>query len=626
MSNNAVVARVSIGVFFAALFAAFAPASCGGQGGSSSPGGIALSLVPARTSGVAPLSVFFDASATTDVGVTNRPFHDLEYTWNFGDSNSGIWANGARPGVSSKNSATGPVAAHVFETPGTYTVSVTSFDGNHTATKNTTITVQDPDTVFSGTNTICVGASSLPVAGAGGCPAEAAVAQEPSFAAAINTYAVTGKRVLFRRGDSFTATSSARINRTGPGIVGAFGTTGAAPTVRMTDGRTILLISSARTPGIKDWRVMDLDLDGGSYTSSGDNIGISADGGFKQFLVLRLNIHNILRGVSAGPWILNSYNNNGSTAGHTIFEEWSVVDSSITGIPNCNPDGNSICDWRIYLAGKRNSIQGNSLDNQDTGGSHVIRSEYTGKGVISNNTIARAGLSTLAIKLHAWTWQGGGVADPGGVGTFSEQVVISDNKIIGGINPWTISLGPQNGESDERVRDIIVERNWFTSGTGTQVHMHIDSSETTIRNNICDLTGARYHTCVAVERWGTTPSNIRVYNNTFYSGSSGDFYGVAIDADSTHVSVKNNLGSAPQATSPVMYSGSGAAGFSQSNNSTNSQIKSSAPRWASAPPSIPADFKLTAGSYALGAGTSIPVFSDFFLQRRLTNDLGAKGK
>ena len=122
-------------------------------------GDIALSLAPARTSGVAPLAVFFDASGTTDVGVTARPFHDLEYTWDFGDPTAGTWAYGAQPGVSSKNSATGPVAAHVFEKPGTYTVTLTAFDGTNTVTTSKTITVDDPDVVFAGSGTVCMSTS-----------------------------------------------------------------------------------------------------------------------------------------------------------------------------------------------------------------------------------------------------------------------------------------------------------------------------------------------------------------------------------------------------------------------------------------------------------------------------------
>jgi hypothetical protein len=254
----------------------------------------------------------------------------------------------------------------------------------------------------------------------------------------------------------------------------------------------------------------------------------------------------------------------------------------------------------------------------------VVRSEFMQKGVISNNTLARAGDFQLAIKLHATAWGVAGVSDPTGAGVYSEQVVIADNKIIGGINPWTISLGPEDEISDERVRDIIVERNWFTAGKASQLHMHINSSDTTIRNNICDLTGAAYHTFVSVERWGIAPapSNVRVYNNTFYSGSTGDYIGVDIGT-ATNVTVKNNLGFGPLASDQVMIASTAASGFTQSNNSTDTQIKSTAPGWVSATPVIPADFKLMGSSYALGAGAAIPVLSDFFLFSRPSNDLGA---
>ncbi|MEQ1836797.1 MAG: PKD domain-containing protein, partial [Candidatus Nitrotoga sp.] len=176
------------------ILATVSPIPVGGQP-------ITLSLLPSRTSGVAPLSVFFDTSGTTDPSMTSRPFHDLEYTWNFGDTTAGTWANGTQPGVSSKNTATGPVAAHVFEIPGTYTVTVTAYDGINTATTNKTITVQDPNTVFVGTNTICVAQLTTPVAGVNGCPSGALTVMQSSFPAAVNTYALTGKRVLFKRGD-----------------------------------------------------------------------------------------------------------------------------------------------------------------------------------------------------------------------------------------------------------------------------------------------------------------------------------------------------------------------------------------------------------------------------------------
>ncbi len=580
---------------------------------------IVPSLAPARTSGVAPLSVFFDASGTTDAGVS-RPFHELEYTWSFGDTNAGTWTYGARAGAS-KNAATGPVAAHVFETPGTYTVSLTVFDGTYSATETTTITVLDPEVVFASANTVCFSTS----ANFTDCPAGATHVQTSNFATAINGYQNTNRRLLFRRGETFTAATSGTIDKTGPGIVGAFGSGTARPIAKIaTNGAfPIIQLSSRSTAGIGDWRVMDFEIDGSSVLSS-DVSGVGASGGFNQFLALRLYVHDIWRGVAAGTSILDWWNNNGSP-GHTIFDQWAVVDSTITALPGCNSPGNYNCDWRILLDARRINIQGNSLDNQDTGGSHVIRSGYVGKGVIANNTLARAGDFQLAIKLHAPGWAVAGVANPGGVGTYTEQVVIADNKIIGGINPWTISLGPQDEASDERVREIIVERNWFIAGSASQLHMHVNSSETTIRNNLCDLSGGAYHTCVGVDRWGVTPApaNVRIYNNTFYSGSPNDFIGVEIGTAADTI-VRNNLASAPNATSPVMISGTG-TGLVESNNLLNN---SSSALFVSATPSLPADFRLKAlPNPARDTGlASVPVLSDFFLTLRPQNgvvDIGA---
>jgi hypothetical protein len=518
------------------------------------------------------------------------------------------WSNGSTLG--SRNLATGPVASHVYENPGVYTVALTATDGTNTVSNSCVqIVVQDPGVVFSGANTICVAATSTPTAGSGGCPAGANTAQQPNFVAAISSYALTGKRVLFKRGDTFTAASSARINSTGPGIVGAFGT-GVDPIVRMTGNTVILLLSSANTPGINDWRVMDLELDGMSKLAS---VGIEADGGFNKFLALRLNIHDTQRGISAPISVLDYINANPSYPKHTIFEDWSILDSNITVIPGCNSSV-EICDWRIYLAGKRITIQGNFLDNLTTGGSHVIRNEYIGKGVISNNIIAHAGAGQASIKLHAMLWTQVSVANPTGLGTFTEQVVIADNKLIGANNPWTTTLGPQNDWRDERLRDIIVERNWFTSGPGTQASLLVWAVDTTIRNNICDMTGGIWHQCFVVTRRGAEPppTNVRVYNNTIYSGSTGDFIGVNIGGLATNVTVKNNLGSAPFATGPIIIAGTGASGFNQSNNLLHN---SPSALFVNATPAIPANFMLKSlPNPARDTGlTTVPVFSDFFV-------------
>ena len=580
---------------------------------------INLSNVPSRLTGVAPLSVFFDAAGTTATSTT-KPFHDLEYRWDFGDAagspvSGSTWKYGARANVSSRNAALGPQAAHVFETPGTYAITLTATDGSNTVSDNCVrIVVQDPNVVFAGTNTVCFSTA----ANFANCPTGASRVQTSNFAQAVNSYKGSNKRLLFRRGESFTSDTSAAITVNGPGIIGAFGNSfDPKPVVVRASSRYQVIISagSASTPLIGDWRIMDLDLNGQNIQEE-YNVGIDAAGMFNEMLALRMTIRGTWRGIAASHWAL--------APGKAIYDGWSIADSTMTGIVGCTYVGKYDCDWRIYIAGKRHAIQGNSLDNENTGGSHVIRSEYMAKGVIENNNIARAGIIQHAIKLHAWAW-GGGAGGNSTPNTYTEQVIIADNKIVGGVNPWTVAIEPQNDQKDERVRDVIVERNWFTTGSGTQIGVNSSASNSSFRNNIFQIgSSAANHTGILVTRRGVEaiPNNVAVYNNTFYSSTGGDFVAVQVGT-ATGVTIKNNLGSAPSSTSPLMVSGIGAGAAAKSNNSSDSQVQSVSPGWVVSSPINPVDFALTGGSYASGAGTAVPVYSDFTMAVRSSNDLGA---
>ena len=88
-----------------------------------------------RVTGVAPLSVFFDAVDTIPEG-TASPFawasgvvqptdrEGTRYDWDFGDPAAGTW----RTTGLGRNSATGYTAAHVYENPGTYTATLSVMD------------------------------------------------------------------------------------------------------------------------------------------------------------------------------------------------------------------------------------------------------------------------------------------------------------------------------------------------------------------------------------------------------------------------------------------------------------------------------------------------------------------
>lgn len=598
-------------------------ASCSTTGATA-----AISLpgvMPSRLSGVAPLSVFFDATTTSAIATT-RPFHDLEYRWNFGE-NIGVlaalpgganWINGSTQG--NRNSATGPVAGHVYETPGTYTVTLSATDGTNTVLNSCTqIVVQDPDLVFADTKTTCVAATNLPVQGVGGCPAHANTAVQPNFATAISNYALSGRRILFKRGDIFTSSSIASIVNTGPGTLGAFGS-GAAPIVRMSGNTTILLLSSATTPNIKDWRVIDLELDGMANPSS---MGIGSAGSINQVTLLRLKIHDTHNGISFSDSILDWLNSH-SYPGQTMWDQISIVDSSVLHTIG-GAGGNG-----VGLAAKRLLMLGNLVDDS-IAAEHILRIFNVNKGVISNNTLSRQATAKAIIKMHGPTWLNG-MPPPVVAGSYTEQALISDNQLVASNGTdWTVNTGPQNAQSDERLRNIIVERNWFVGGNTTQVDLVVNAVEETIRNNICVNKSGKF---IQVSyRSGTStgleppPLNVRVYNNTVYSNSSaqsGDVIVADIRAPSTNTSVYNNLGSAPFVINPILINNMG-TGTIQGNNLLNNNPSA---LFVNSTPAIPLDFNLKSlPNPARDAGLStIPVMSDFFRVSRPLNgitDIGA---
>ena len=506
--------------------------------------------------------------------------------------------------------------------------------------------MQDPEAVFAGGNTICFSTSGTFT----GCPAGATQTTSSDFVTAIANQ-TTSKRLLFRRGETFAAASAAAITVTGPGIVGAFGA-GVAPKVQMTGNTSILLLSSASTPGIKDWRIMDLEFDGLGKSAS---YGFQSGGGFDQLTISRMNVHDAHEGFAFASTTLDIANTTGP-GGHAIHDQIAIVDSTFTPIVG-DPTG-----WRIYATLNNSAILGNSLghtaDNTATG-SHIVRIPQGYKLVISNNSFYRP--VGLIIKMHGPIWCAPGSATGGNgrctsessgylnselphglggsTGGYTELNVISDNKVLAGSAAYLMHLGPQDAFNDERVRDVIVERNWYQANLSlTRSAIVIAGSEITARNNICDLTGGsagRY--CVDVKREGPSGSNspappsdhVRIYNNTAYSGdASTNFAAALIESGVTNITVQNNLAYAPSASNYALIDSSacGAACFTESNNSTDAQVKNTSPLFTATPPVLITDWKPTAGSYAINGGTGAPVWSDFFRTSRPQNgviDMGA---
>ena len=219
--------------------------------------------------------------------------------------------------------------------------------------------------------------------------------------------------------------------------------------------------------------------------------------------------------------------------------------------------GNDIQDtgeYGIYVGSDRLALIGNKIHNVDE--SHVARVWWAHLGVINHNMLSGSSLANSNGR-HALKFHGpvvGTYASAGGdacVGNFATtkgeglpyptKFTVISNNVIGSSGPWPVSIGPQNGNLDERVSDLIFEKNKVMADYGKSSPMSVQASlmfegrYITARNNILSGTGAyNDYTGIAVERRGIewAPLGNRVYNNTIYSSSShAETYGVYVNAD-----------------------------------------------------------------------------------------------
>jgi len=533
-----------------------------------------------RVTGVAPLSVFFDATATT-ADATQRPFHELEYRWNFGDDDTAFWSQGANPGHNSKNRTTGANAAHIFEKPGVYTTALSVFDGTQTASKTFTITVTDPEVVFAG-KTTCVSTGSDFT----GAPAGSTQVTSTDFPTALkNALASGATRILFRRGDTFNADTLAIQAGTGPILIGAFGS-GSRPLLRMTTDNSFAFLTRTAT----DWRIMDFEIDG-NFTKAR---AISING--TDCTALRISAHDLGYGFALG--------------GTRI----AVVDSEVQRIPT----GQGIMSmWASDVFGF--FVAGNLLDNNG-GGEYDLRYQGGTLGVISNNTILRCGDGKATFTLRGDSTQ---------TTYITRYHQISDNLFDASTSvnvSFILTVNPQNNGRNERIQDVMIERNKVISSLAGMNMISICARDVTIQNNLLDGSHTASGPMISLSYANNTAnlpaiSGIRIYHNTLFSSTANGVTGVIIfkqGLEALDCVVRNNFMFAPNCIHDGANNGH-AANFIYdngintvvSNNSTDAQIKSAAPNLAAFPPVTLSDWALTSGCYGVGSGTLVPVWSDF---------------
>lgn len=419
-----------------------------------------VKLEASRLAGPAPLAVLFDASGTTAAGV-EWPFHQLDYAFNFGDDRGETWMHGGRPKNQQRG---GPLAAHVFDRPGTYTVRVAvRAPGGSTGEATVRVEVQDPDRLFAGQRTICVS----PSGNFTGAPMGAARARElpKEFA---------GKRVLLRRGETFgrieprSSDSNFQIGAFGPGAKPVAGP----------------VYTGARR-GVAEWAhdftVMDLDVVG----------GVSIEATTHRALFYRNDIKtgpNAVAMVNIGTAATYYHDHEPPAVARVLPwpREVFVVENDIRGKVDAKGAPNVVVmGWLFHSA-----LLGNTIDFATE---HTLRVWAAGKSVIAHNHLGGnhhapnpPGMRH-ALKLHA---DGTDEITPL-VATSrrprTSRVVIADNLIGSRTYPgsWLTAFAPQNSDRGtvEALEDCIVENNVFIRGPHTNAEVQLRGRRLTARGN-----------------------------------------------------------------------------------------------------------------------------------------------
>jgi len=550
-----------------------------------------------RSSGVAPLSVVFDAINTQALpSLAGDTFHEVRYGWDFGDNKGVFWEYGTKPGVANKNVAYGPVAAHVFETPGTHTVTCWAWAIDvatgqlYTKSTTHTVTVDDPDVVFAGANTICVANGTLPVAGVDGVPAGATCVNEPVWANVVALMG-SGKRVLCKHDDVWASTTQGVVPTGTTSIIGMYGV-GAKPKITSSSNVRGVYLAAGRN----DYRVMDLRFE---YIETGGSL---ADNQYKIPIdTVSAQYATILRCEGLGFY---------SSVQAQLSDDIMVVDCDFEQTFLNYGNMNS-----FYYLSHRVALLGNRFERSYS--THTVRISGTSRCVVSNNYMANPGPTR-----HVFTIRGWEATSP-----ITQYSVVSDNVMHGGtVGGYALYCGPVNLATNELVEDLIYERNYLTSQSPAYTVVLAVHQGMTFRSNIV-LSRHECGLCVVGEASAASapPIDTSVYGNTFYKDSIATtaYYSTFVISGTTVSGVKfgNNLSYAPNCThdaggggsqASMVYLSLGAVSGNYSfigTDTDDTQLNTVRP-WAATTPVVYADYTPT--GYALNSGTALPTSSDFF--------------
>lgn len=509
---------------------------------------ISIVITASRTSCIAPCGIMFDATETTSDDFS-EPFHQLHYTWNYGDQNSSFEQ---RPDVDA-NTSSSPIGAHVFEYAGSYIVELEVIDSNgEFASEAVTIEVKDPDIAYA-ENTYCVSNTGS----FANCPS-----LEPSFH--ISSYqsatelllSITNQidtllptRILFRSGEVFTASAVTRLKKiNSPVLISSYGS-GEMPVVKidpsMTDN-TLFFFEN-----VQGLTISGINFVGNYIPATGlgnhpnalfFHEGCSNNTLYKnQFSGLGLNLY-LHGGLSAKTGWESKY----QMAVDNKISDWQDIGvfgniGAVSAILS-----NSIKQSDSAVSGS-DAKCGDCIPNYpDHGG---IRVEKADRLLVQYNTI-----------FNNAGWSSAGMAhQPNirlGTNGLVNKSVVSDNLLEGGFALLEMIPASNSAASSAVKGNVIIEKNKFLATSNTEHLLDIVLGGVIIRNNLflkpnngAPLIGSgSFNAAIRFRVLNTTPGNLElnniIINNTLISLSENDANNlklVEVNNSFTSFSIFNNL-------------------------------------------------------------------------------------
>lgn len=438
-----------------------------------------------RTTIVAGEAIDVNFVGTTSTA-TSKPFHHLFYLIDWGD-----------PG-NLDNNAFGPVVSHIYRDPGTYTINARIFHINgDTEDVSQVITVQDPDVVYAGTDTISVANTASDFVGA----ASGSNQQTVDTWAGVVALMDRGKRVELRAGDTFTTTTGASyspVAGSGVCLLTRFGV-GANPTVDVTatPGGAVNAFTISDT-GYFAGRDVDFIYSGGVHTQP--LAPIQTDHRVDYVSLVDMSADGYSIGFAA------------SASGPEFYTEADHEHVAIHRCDSLNVDTGGA--WIVNFAGGNHfSYVACDLGVADESLLRITSGNYL---CLDGNTFGACGASQNQLKAHARSYST--AAD------ISRYWNIFRNHYKATTAPWQSTIGPQNGSYDERVQDVICDGNYYDCSTSQDTNVVFGVTDATVRNEIWDgKTKTGYLTGAFVGQRGIepAPTGYEQYHCVAYGSGAG---------------------------------------------------------------------------------------------------------